>query len=104
MAVQIGGENVAAAPDLPDGQCGTVRAESHGLVQFWLSPQHFFDARGQQVLVLTRHVGESVVIGDDVKVVVVSIDQNKVQLGVIAPKDTTVHRKEIYDRINAGEK
>jgi carbon storage regulator len=51
------------------------------------------------MLILTRRVGETVVIGDDVQVTVLGVKGNQVRLGVNAPKDVSVHRLEIYDRI-----
>jgi len=51
------------------------------------------------MLILTRRVGETVVIGDDVQVTVLGVKGNQVRLGVTAPRDVTVHRLEIYDRI-----
>lgn len=51
------------------------------------------------MLVLSRHKGESVMIGDDVTVVVVEIRGDKVRLGFEAPKGLPVHRREIYDKI-----
>ncbi|MDH3916468.1 MAG: carbon storage regulator CsrA, partial [Chromatiales bacterium] len=51
------------------------------------------------MLILTRRVGESVVIGDDVAVTVLGVKGNQVRIGVTAPKDVTVHRQEIYERI-----
>ncbi|AFJ01982.1 Carbon storage regulator [Methylophaga frappieri] len=53
------------------------------------------------MLILTRKVGESLIIGDDVVVNVLGVKGNQVRIGVDAPKDVTVHREEIYDRINA---
>lgn len=55
------------------------------------------------MLILTRRVGESLVIGDDVVVNVLGVKGNQVRIGVDAPKDVTVHREEIYDRINAAK-
>ena len=52
-----------------------------------------------QMLILTRRIGETVVIGNDVDVTVLSVKGNQVRLGVKAPKEVTVHREEIYDRI-----
>jgi carbon storage regulator len=54
---------------------------------------------GEVMLILTRRVGETVVIGDDVDVTVLGIKGRQVRLGVKAPKEVAVHRKEIYDRI-----
>ncbi len=51
------------------------------------------------MLILTRRVGESLMIGDDVNVTVLGIRGNQVRIGVNAPKDVAVHREEIYDRI-----
>jgi len=51
------------------------------------------------MLVLTRRVNESIVINDDVSVVVVEIRGDRVRLGIDAPKDVVVHRKEVYDVI-----
>ncbi|MCC5872955.1 MAG: carbon storage regulator CsrA [Gammaproteobacteria bacterium] len=55
------------------------------------------------MLILTRRVGETLVIGDDVSVTVLGVKGNQVRLGVNAPKDVSVHREEIYQRIQ-GEK
>ena len=51
------------------------------------------------MLILTRKVGESVAIGDDIQVSVVEIKGTQVKLGIRAPKDVTVHREEIYLKI-----
>jgi len=51
------------------------------------------------MLILTRRPGESLIIGDDVTVMVLGIKGNQVRVGVNAPKDTSVHREEIYQRI-----
>lgn len=57
------------------------------------------------MLVLSRKKNESIVINDDITIVVVEIRGDKVRLGVEAPKDVPVHRKEVYDAIrrNAPE-
>lgn len=51
------------------------------------------------MLVLTRKVNQSIIIGDDVEVVVLEVRGEQVRLGIRAPKDVTVHRKEIYEQI-----
>jgi carbon storage regulator len=51
------------------------------------------------MLILTRRVGESLMIGDDVNVTVLGVKGNQVRLGVNAPKEVAVHREEIYQRI-----
>ena len=51
------------------------------------------------MLILTRRVGETLVVGDDITVTVLGVKGNQVRLGVNAPKDVTVHREEIYQRI-----
>lgn len=51
------------------------------------------------MLILTRRVGESIMIGDDVSVTVLGVKGNQVRVGVNAPKATEVHREEIYERI-----
>lgn len=51
------------------------------------------------MLILTRRVGETLVVGDDITVTVLGVKGNQVRLGVNAPKDVSVHREEIYQRI-----
>ena len=51
------------------------------------------------MLVLTRKVNQTIVIGDNVEVVVLEVRGEQVRLGIRAPRDVTVHRKEIYEQI-----
>jgi carbon storage regulator len=51
------------------------------------------------MLVLTRKVGESIRIGDEIEVVVTAVDQNKVRIGVKSPRSVPVYREELYRRI-----
>ena len=54
------------------------------------------------MLILTRRVGESVVIGEDVIVTVLGVKGNQVRVGINAPKTVAVHREEIFERIKSG--
>ena len=51
------------------------------------------------MLILTRKVGESVLIGNDISITILSVRGNQVKLGVEAPEEVSVHREEIYQRI-----
>ena len=50
-------------------------------------------------LVLTRNVGESIIIGDEVVITISAVQGNRVKLGIKAPKEVSVHREEVYERI-----
>lgn len=54
------------------------------------------------MLILTRRVGESLMVGDDVTVTVLGVKGHQVRIGVDAPRDVAVHREEIYSRIQEG--
>lgn len=53
------------------------------------------------MLILTRRVGETLMVGDEVTVTVLGVKGNQVRIGVNAPKDVAVHREEIYQRIQS---
>ncbi len=55
------------------------------------------------MLILTRKVGETVMVGDNVSVTVLGVKGNQVRVGINAPKDVSVHRKEIYTRIHQDD-
>lgn len=55
------------------------------------------------MLVLTRHIDQKIIIGDDITISVLGIQGNHVRLGFTAPKDVSVHREEIYLRIQEGQ-
>lgn len=51
------------------------------------------------MLILTRRVGETLMIGDDISVTITGVKGDQVRIGITAPRSTPVHRKEIYERI-----
>ena len=55
------------------------------------------------MLILTRKVGQSIMVGDEITVTVLGVKGNQVRVGVNAPNDVAVHREEIYERIKGGE-
>lgn len=54
---------------------------------------------GQKMLILTRRVGEKLIIGDDVIVTILSLKGNQIRIGIDAPREIKVHRQEVYERI-----
>jgi carbon storage regulator len=56
------------------------------------------------VLVVTRKRGESIVVGDGIEIEVVSLGRNGVRLGITAPRDVPVHRREVYDQVVAANR
>lgn len=55
------------------------------------------------MLILTRRAGETLIIGDDVRVKVLEVKGQQVRIGVTAPREVSVHREEIYERIRQAE-
>jgi carbon storage regulator len=56
------------------------------------------------MLILTRRVGETIMVGNDVKFTVLEVKGKQVRVGISAPKDVAVHREEIYERIQREKK
>ncbi len=54
------------------------------------------------MLILTRRIGESLIVGEDVTLTVLAVNGNQVRIGIAAPKNVSVHREEVKKRIDAG--
>lgn len=55
------------------------------------------------MLIITRRIGETVMIGNDITVTILGIKRGQVRVGTNAPRNVPVHREEVYERIKAGE-
>ena len=55
------------------------------------------------MLILTRRVGEALMVGDETKILVLGVKGSQIRLGINAPKDIVVHREEIYDKIHSKD-
>ena len=53
------------------------------------------------MLVLTRKVGEGIIIGDDIKLTIIEVNGGAIRIGIDAPRSKKIHRQEVYDRIQA---
>jgi len=55
------------------------------------------------MLVLSRRIGESIYVGNEIRIVVLGVNGNQIRFGIEAPKNVSIHREEIYKRIQAEE-
>ena len=85
---------------LPNQQTGVISPELHVIENVsWLSERLWDPSAGCSMLVLSRKKNESIVINDDIIVTVVEVRGDKVRLGIQAPREVTVHRKEVLEAI-----
>jgi carbon storage regulator len=63
-----------------------------------------YQGGGSAMLVLTRRVGETVIVGNDVSVTILGVKGNQIRIGINAPRNVTVHREEIYERIRREQR
>src|SRR5690242_240540 len=81
---------------LPEHRPASPYPRDEGTTATRVAPQ-----RGAAMLVLSRKKNESIIISDNITVTVIEIRGDKVRLGIEAPKDVTVHRREVYDAIHS---
>lgn len=81
---------------------GKREASPSALSSVGTACEAFQVTKEKYMLILTRKVGESIVIDDDIKVTILGVKGMQVRIGIDAPKHVQVHREEIYKRIQAG--
>jgi carbon storage regulator len=94
----------------PAGGANSCRRNAAQAISDWLSSVHLtkvsvqkYKVQGGSMLILTRRVGESLKIGEEVTVTVLGIKGNQVRVGIAAPKSVAVHREEIFERIKSEQ-
>src|SRR5258706_10656147 len=87
--------------DSPSRSAGDCRPNGGG--SFFNRRREQRRTRGRIMLVLTRRVGEKLLIGTDVQVTVLAVSGEQVRVGIAAPTHVPVHREEVYDRIRQNE-